>query len=309
MHTIAVVGPPEEVARRCRAWRAVRHANAVAAPEGLTGDSGSGVPWPADADAVYVASPIDRRGELGIAAARAGKHVLIELPLAPTLEGAERLIAAAREAGVGLVPVAVLRCQPFALALREAIEAGKLGPLRFAHVTMVRGVASGDIAAPDLGGRERFSFQEASDALDLLAWLFATPIRTVFARACLIGGDSAVSDYLSVVVTFAAGGQAVCEAGRTSAVGTGGLVRISVTGKRGSAYHDGQRRDVILGPAGARPLADDPLVHLVELLDRWALDPVGWPDSVESARRSLALVLAAEASLERGEPVALAGAW
>src|SRR5262245_44856407 len=120
MRTIAVVGPPEDVDRRCRAWRAARHATIVAAPDELTGESGPGVPWPADADAVYVASSLDRRADVGIAAARAGKHVLIESPIAPTLQGAERLIATAREAGVGLVPVAVLRCQPFARALREA---------------------------------------------------------------------------------------------------------------------------------------------------------------------------------------------
>jgi predicted dehydrogenase len=54
-------------------------------------------------DAVYIPTPNAQHAEWSIAAARAGKHVLCEKPLAVTAEEAERMFAAADEAGVLLL--------------------------------------------------------------------------------------------------------------------------------------------------------------------------------------------------------------
>src|SRR5207237_9859101 len=53
----------------------------------------------ADVDAVDVVVPNDLHAEIGVAALEAGKHVLLEKPLAPTLEACDRLIATARHTG------------------------------------------------------------------------------------------------------------------------------------------------------------------------------------------------------------------
>jgi myo-inositol 2-dehydrogenase/D-chiro-inositol 1-dehydrogenase len=53
----------------------------------------------ADVDAVDVVVPNALHAEIGVAALEAGKDVLLEKPLAPTLEGCDRLIAAARRTG------------------------------------------------------------------------------------------------------------------------------------------------------------------------------------------------------------------
>src|SRR4051794_14248922 len=53
-------------------------------------------------DAVAISSPAATHAELVIAAARAGKHVFCEKPMALTLDDADRAIAAAEEAGVAL---------------------------------------------------------------------------------------------------------------------------------------------------------------------------------------------------------------
>ena len=56
----------------------------------------------ADADAAVIAVPTDRHYEVALACLREGLHVLVEKPIAPTLEQADALIAAADERGVVL---------------------------------------------------------------------------------------------------------------------------------------------------------------------------------------------------------------
>ncbi|MCY0096914.1 Gfo/Idh/MocA family oxidoreductase [Hoeflea ulvae] len=79
---------------------------------------------------VYVATPHQLHCEHVIAAAMAGKHVLVDKPLAVTLDHADRMIAACRDAGVHLL---VGPSHSFDAPVRiagELIEAGELGKVR-----------------------------------------------------------------------------------------------------------------------------------------------------------------------------------
>lgn len=53
-----------------------------------------------DVDAVIVSTPHNLREPLGIEAAERGKHVIVEKPMATTLEDANALIVACKEAGI-----------------------------------------------------------------------------------------------------------------------------------------------------------------------------------------------------------------
>lgn len=79
---------------------------------------------------VYVATPHQVHCDHVIAAARAGKHVLVDKPLAITLEHGARMVAACREAGVHLIvgPSHSFDA-PVGLA-RQLIESGELGKVR-----------------------------------------------------------------------------------------------------------------------------------------------------------------------------------
>ena len=81
-------------------------------------------------DAVYIGTTNDLHAERTIAAARAGKHVLCEKPLAMTLAEAEAMIEACSEAGVVLATNHHLRGAPTILAIRERFEAGAIGEAR-----------------------------------------------------------------------------------------------------------------------------------------------------------------------------------
>jgi len=82
-----------------------------------------------EVDAVYIPLPNHLHAEWTIAAARAGKHVLCEKPLATSVDDAERMIAACEEAGVVLMEAFMYRHHPSWVAVRELIAAGRIGRL------------------------------------------------------------------------------------------------------------------------------------------------------------------------------------
>lgn len=80
-----------------------------------------------DVDAVYISTTNELHREQAIAAARAGKHILCEKPLALTLNDAHAMVKAAREAGVVMGTNHHLRNAASHRAMRDAIAAGKIG--------------------------------------------------------------------------------------------------------------------------------------------------------------------------------------
>lgn len=86
-------------------------------------------------DAVYVALPNSLHADYAIRAARAGKHILMEKPLATTEADALAMIAAAKEAGVYLMTAYRLHNEPGTLAVLDHIRKGSIGqPLLFQSI-------------------------------------------------------------------------------------------------------------------------------------------------------------------------------
>ena len=78
-------------------------------------------------DAVYISTTNELHRDQAIAAARAGKHILCEKPLAMTLDDAHAMLAASREAGIVLATNHHLRNAASHRAMRDAIAAGRIG--------------------------------------------------------------------------------------------------------------------------------------------------------------------------------------
>jgi predicted dehydrogenase len=83
-----------------------------------------------EVDAVYIPLPNDQHEPWTIAAARAGKHVLCEKPLAMTVAEAERMIEACEAAGVRFMEAFMYRLHPTWEAVREIVASGRIGELR-----------------------------------------------------------------------------------------------------------------------------------------------------------------------------------
>jgi xylose dehydrogenase (NAD/NADP) len=84
-------------------------------------------------DAVYIALPNHLHCTWTIQAARAGKHVLCEKPLARTASEGAQMVAACQQAGVQLMEAAMYRFHPRLQHLHQLVNDGSLGELRFLH--------------------------------------------------------------------------------------------------------------------------------------------------------------------------------
>jgi phthalate 4,5-cis-dihydrodiol dehydrogenase len=87
-----------------------------------------------DVDAVWVSSPNRFHAEHAIIAANHGKHVVVEKPMALSIEQAEQMVHAAERNGVKLLAGHTMSYSLPIRAMRKIITAGKLGSLRAIHV-------------------------------------------------------------------------------------------------------------------------------------------------------------------------------
>ncbi len=115
---VAVADP--EAARRDEAVARFGCA-AYATPPELLGDD--------SVELVVVATPSHTHGDLSCAASRAGKHVLVEKPMATSAEEARAMIACAQDCGKTLTVFQVRRMHGDFQKVREIIDSGVLGPL------------------------------------------------------------------------------------------------------------------------------------------------------------------------------------
>ena len=128
--------PATAAAERCEvvaiASRDLGRAQAAASELGIARAFGSYEDLLADpdVDAVYNPLPNHLHAEWTIAAARAGKHVLCEKPLATTSADAERMIQACEAEGVLLMEAFMYRLHPTWEAVRSLVASGRIGELR-----------------------------------------------------------------------------------------------------------------------------------------------------------------------------------
>lgn len=97
-------------------------------------------------DIVAILTPPHVHAEIAVAAARAGKHLFIEKPLALSLEEADSIITAVEAAGVRAVVNHVMRYHPLYAWLKRRIGAGDLGKVRKVWFT---NFASNEGLSPD----------------------------------------------------------------------------------------------------------------------------------------------------------------
>jgi predicted dehydrogenase len=138
---IGMIGCGEIAVRMAAAIASSRHAQHVMVmdtEDALAQDLGEqyGVPWTDQVedllanlavDAVYIAVPHHLHASLTIQAAEAGKHILVEKPIAITLADAEAMIAAARTNGVSLSVNFHAQVDPLCRAARDLVAQGAIG--------------------------------------------------------------------------------------------------------------------------------------------------------------------------------------
>ncbi|MGH2394773.1 MAG: Gfo/Idh/MocA family protein, partial [Candidatus Limnocylindria bacterium] len=130
------VAPAMQRAQRCEvvaiASRDVGRARAAADELGIPSAHGSYEALLADpeVDAVYIPLPNHLHAQWTTAAARAGKHVLCEKPLALTADDAQRAIDVCRAEGVRVMEAFMYRLHPSWVAVRQLVASGRIGHLQ-----------------------------------------------------------------------------------------------------------------------------------------------------------------------------------
>jgi predicted dehydrogenase len=84
-------------------------------------------------DAIVLATPVPTHGPLAVAVLEAGKHCFVEKPLAQSVADGERAVAAAADSGRLLMVGHLLEYHPGVRALKEIVDSGELGELRYIY--------------------------------------------------------------------------------------------------------------------------------------------------------------------------------
>jgi predicted dehydrogenase len=116
-----------DLEKAARAAELAEGARAVSSLEAVLADP--------DVDAIEICTPHHLHADIAIAAARAGKHILCQKPLAKTLAECDAMIAAAQAAGVVLYYGETNRTMLAAQALKQAVGAGRIGLLTGVQAT------------------------------------------------------------------------------------------------------------------------------------------------------------------------------
>jgi predicted dehydrogenase len=196
-----------------------------------------------EVDAVCVCTPSGAHETLATAAARAGKQVLVEKPLEITLPRVDRMIAAAREAGVTLGCVLPARYRPGSRAAKDAVAAGRLGRLTLVTATVKwhRPQAyydeGGWRGTWDLDGGGAL-MNQAIHTIDLLHWL-AGPADRVQGVTATLAHRMATEDTAAALLTLHGGAIGIIQA--ATSCWPGEPARLDLHGDRGTiALEDGR---------------------------------------------------------------------
>jgi myo-inositol 2-dehydrogenase/D-chiro-inositol 1-dehydrogenase len=270
-------------------------------------------------EAVAVATPNHLHAEIAVAALEAGKHVLLEKPMATSLADCDRLVAAARRSGKVLTVGHELRLSPQWGRIRSLIDEGAIGRPEHVHIALFRfpyRQGSGGWRY-DLQRIGSWILEEPIHFFDAMLWYLAEHGRPVAVSAIGTGGDAAMSRTLSVHVRFSNGATGAINqilAGfehhqTVEVVGDKGAVRALWSGVMDRTFEP--VASLRLKRAGASADENIPIERSGEVfeLEAQAVAAVeafrsGKPIvSAEEGRAAVALCLAAERSAREGREV------
>ena len=210
-------------------------------------------------DAVIVATETNRHAEFVGRAAIAGKHILLQKPMATTLEDCDRIIDAVNEAGVKFGMAFQMRHDPVNRKMKELVDAGAVGNVALVrrrhclNVLLNPGFVNGltrwhiDPVA-NIG----MFFDDASHAADWFLWMLGAPV-SVMAEIDSVVTDVSPDDNGVALYRFGRGEMGVLLHSSTIVAS---IPTSEIYGDEGTILHDwgDQVSAWVPHPAGAAPL-------------------------------------------------------
>jgi predicted dehydrogenase len=185
-------------------------------------------------EAVVVCTPEHLHVEPALAAIDSGKAVLVEKPLADTVQDAERIRDRAAERGVPVLTGHILRFEARYAAARRAIEAGEIGAVQAVRHERVGTVGDQDI----LQGRTSIALYYGVHEFDLARW-YAGDVERIYAErsdGVLRAQRYEVDDLYSAVFRFSSGAHGTATLGWSLPRSTPGygMAEVMIIGERGA---------------------------------------------------------------------------
>ncbi len=301
-------------------------AQALAGPCGAAAYADEAAFFAHPMDAVIVATPEAIHEAHLRAAAQAGLPVLIEKPVATSVAAIDRMTAITDDAGILTMAAHVERFEAGSAGLHAAVAQGVAGPIT--AIMARRQFSPGGIAR--FAGLSTTLRILAIHDFDLIRWLHPGPVAAVHAMAGTgpVHAATGLHDHVVTTIRFADGALAMVESGWTLPLGFAafrtpegwqgaGNNRIEVFGHDGMLSNDmGLRHQQLVAFTDAEGfraagLRHQPVIHgrvqgalraeVEHFLDCVA---TGQPPlcTLEDARRAVAVLEAAEASLVTGQP-------
>ena len=161
-----------------------------------------------ESDVVTIATPSGLHPAQGILAARAGKHVVMEKPMAISLTGADQLVQACDKAGVHLFVVKQNRLNPPVQLLKRAVDRGRFGRIYLASCTVHWARPQEYYDQASWRGTWEFDggafMNQASHYVDLIQWLMG-PVESVMAKTATLARRIETEDSGVAILKFRSG--------------------------------------------------------------------------------------------------------
>jgi predicted dehydrogenase len=196
-----------------------------------------------DIDAVSLAVPHDLHAPMAIDAAKAGKHVLIEKPMAINVAECDAMMEACERANVTLGVVFQMRFEPLAVKLKQALDANTLGQLLWVSTNMIWNRTEAYYHSAPWRGTWAHEgggvlINQAVHLIDLLIWFSGMPNR-VTAKMRTLNHQIEVEDGAMAILEYADKRLGLIQA--TTAAFPGYPERLEFYGTNGSVvYHKGK---------------------------------------------------------------------
>lgn len=195
-----------------------------------------------EVDVVCICTPSGQHAAQTIAAAQAGKHVLVEKPMALNLIDADEMIAACEQAGVRLGVLLQRRAEPLFAQVLRAIRAGDLGDLTLGLVTIPYQRPQAYYNQADWRGTWALDgggvlMNQGIHLVDLLIWYMGDPVQ-IQASADTLHRAIEVEDTLAATLRFNNGALATITA--TTANSPGFPHRVELYGTKGGIQIEGE---------------------------------------------------------------------
>lgn len=273
-----------------------------------------------DIDVVSIATPSGDHPRIGVDAARAGKHVVVEKPIGLTLTEIDTLRETCRKQKVKLGVVHQNRFNPAVQSVKKALEAGRFGRLSHASVAVRWNRGQGYYAQASWRGTWAQDggvlMNQSVHALDIFRWMLGEPEMVTALTATRFHNIEA-EDVAVAAVRFSSGVLGVIEAS-SNVYPSNWEETLAIFGDRGSAAIGGvalnrverwQFADASPDEAGAVSQPDPDSVyghghqHLLAEVVRAINTDGPMPISGDDGRAAVELVLAIYRSQEAGGPV------